>query len=66
MEMILGQIDPDQDFASLVMDVWAACGTPDEESRAFDELSTRLMQASSQYQKTREIDRALFSEDFEV
>ena len=66
MEMILGQIDPDQDFASLVMDVWAACGTPDEEARAFGELSTRLVQARSEYQKTRELDRALFSEDFEV
>lgn len=66
MEMILGQIDPDQDFASLVMDVWAACGTADEEARAFNELSTRLVQARSEYQKTREIDRALFSEDFEV
>ncbi len=66
MEMILGQIDPDQDFASLVMDAWAACGTPDEEARAFNELSTRLVRARSAYQKTREIDRALFSEDFEV
>ena len=48
------------------MDVWAACGTLDEEARAFGELSTRLVQARSEYQKTRELDRALFSEDFEV
>ncbi len=66
MEMILGQIDPDQDFASLVMDVWAACGTPEEEARAFDELSERVLHARAAYQQTREIDRALFSEDFEV
>lgn len=66
MEMILGQIDPDQDFASLVMDVWATCGTADEETRAFTALSDRVVQARSEYQKTREIDRTLFSEDFEV
>ncbi len=66
VEMILGELDPDQDFASLVMDAWTRSGTPEDEARAFDDLSVALVRAKAAYQKTHEIDRALFREDYEV
>ncbi len=66
IEMILGHLDDDQDFASVVMDVWARSQTPGEEDHAFEALSATILHAKGQYQQTRELDRALFSQDYEV
>jgi hypothetical protein len=65
MEMILGELDEDQDFASLVMDLWAGSAAGDCE-RAFETLSERLTSARQRYQETQDLDRALFREDYEV
>ncbi len=48
------------------MDVWAGSRTRGEEDRAFEQLSEQIVLAKARYQKTHEIDRALFSEDYEV
>ena len=66
MEMILGYLDGERDFASLVMDAWAWSHSPEGEARAFAELSDTLTRAQTQYDRTAEIDRTLFSEDYEV
>lgn len=66
IEMILGHLDEDQDFASVVMDLWARSQTPGEEDHAFEHLSETILRAKAQYQQTRELDRALFSQDYEV
>jgi SNF2 family DNA or RNA helicase len=66
MEMILGYLDGERDFASLVMDAWARSHSPEGEARAFAELSATLTHAQTQYHRTAEIDRTLFSEDYEV
>jgi superfamily II DNA or RNA helicase len=66
MEMILGYLDGEHDFASLVMDTWARSQSPEGEERAFAELSDTITRAQTQYQRTAEIDRTLFSEDYEV
>jgi SNF2 family DNA or RNA helicase len=66
IEMILGHLNDDQDFASVVMDVWARSQTPGEEDHAFEQLSQTILHAKAQYQQTRELDRALFSQDYEV
>lgn len=66
IEMILGGLDEEQDFASLIMDVWARSRTRGEEDHAFEQLSEQMLLAKTRYQKTHEIDRALFSEDYEV
>ena len=66
IEMILGHLDHDQDFASVVMDAWARSQTPGEEDDAFEQLSATILRAKAQYQQTREIDRALFSQDYEA
>jgi superfamily II DNA/RNA helicase len=66
IEMILGHLDDEQDFAGAVMDAWARGRTPDDETRAFDTLSARLIEAQASYQRTRDLDGALFSADYEV
>jgi hypothetical protein len=48
------------------MDAWARGRTPDDETRAFDTLSARLIEAQASYQRTRDLDGALFSADYEV
>jgi SNF2 family DNA or RNA helicase len=66
IEMILGELDSDQEFAEVVMDLWARSATPGERDRTFDELAGQLIAARRRYETTQEIDRALFREEFEV
>lgn len=66
MEMILGRLDEDQDFAAVVMDLWTSGTTPDERARAFASLGDRLSVAKADYLKTQSLDRALFGEDYEA
>jgi superfamily II DNA or RNA helicase len=66
MEMILGELGQEQDFSSIVMDLWARSAAPAECESAFDRFAEELRAAKVQYQKTREADKALFGEDYEV
>ena len=66
IEMILGHLGDDQDFAGLVMDAWSRSRSRDDEDQAFDELSTRIIDATAAYRQTTDLDRALFSEDYEI
>jgi superfamily II DNA or RNA helicase len=66
MEMILGELDEEQDFASLVMDLWVSSATAGERERAFDGLGGRLAAARQRYHNTRALDHALFRQDYEV
>jgi superfamily II DNA or RNA helicase len=66
VEMILGHLGDDQDFASLVMDAWSSSRSGEDARETFERLSARLAEAKSAYQKTSDLDRALFSEDYEI
>jgi SNF2 family DNA or RNA helicase len=66
IEMILGEFDPERDFAEVVMDLWARAPTRGERDSVFDQLADALIAARGRYQQTQEIDRALFREEFEV
>jgi hypothetical protein len=66
IEMILGEFDPEREFAGVVMDLWARSATIGERESAFDRLADELIAARGRYEKTQEIDRALFREEFEV
>ena len=55
-----------QDFAGVVMDLWAASATPTERDGAFEALSTRVVTAKTRYEQTRDLDQALLSENYEV
>jgi superfamily II DNA or RNA helicase len=66
IEMILGEFDPERDFAEVVMDLWARSATRGEREDAFDQFAGKLIAARGRYEHTQEIDRALFREEFEV
>jgi superfamily II DNA or RNA helicase len=66
IEMILGEFDPERDFAEVVMDLWARSATPGERQDAFEQFAEKLIAARGRYEHTQEIDRTLFREEFEV
>jgi SNF2 family DNA or RNA helicase len=66
IEMILGELDEERDFGSIVMDLWAGNATPGERETAFERFADALQAAKSRYQKTRELDSAMFGEDYET
>ena len=66
VEMILGHLGDEQDFASLVMDAWSSSRSDDDARETFERLSARLLDAKSAYQNASDLDRALFSEDYEI
>ncbi|MBI4264837.1 MAG: DEAD/DEAH box helicase [Acidobacteria bacterium] len=66
IEMILGEFDAEREFADVVMELWARSATQTERDNAFDRLAGELIAARERYQRTQEIDRAVFREDFEV
>ena len=66
IEMILGEYDAEREFADVVMELWARSATQTERDDAFDRLASELIVARERYQRTQEIDRAVFREDFEV
>ncbi|OFW17980.1 MAG: hypothetical protein A3H97_07655 [Acidobacteria bacterium RIFCSPLOWO2_02_FULL_65_29] len=66
MEMILGELDEEQDFATLVMDLWVGSAAAGDPERAFDAFSERLTAARQRYRDTRALDQAVFREDYEV
>jgi aminopeptidase N len=66
IEMILGEFDPERDFAEVVMDLWARSSTADERERAFSRFADELVAANERYQQTQKLDRTLFREEFEV
>jgi superfamily II DNA or RNA helicase len=66
MEMVLGHLDGDREFAGFVMDAWALSQGPEDETRAFAIVSEAITRAKARYNRTAEIDQALFREDYET
>jgi SNF2 family DNA or RNA helicase len=66
VEMILGHLGDELDFASLVMDAWSSSRSGEDARETFERLSARILDAKSAYQTTTDLDRALFSEDYEI
>lgn len=66
MEMVLGHLEGDRDFAGFVMDAWALSQGPEDEARAFATVSEAITRAKARYDRTAEIDQTLFREDYET
>jgi SNF2 family DNA or RNA helicase len=66
IEMILGELGQEQDFSNIVMDLWARGDTSGERESAFERFAAELHNAKNRYQKTGELDHALFGEDYEA
>ena len=64
IDMILGNLDDERDFADIVMDIWVNSRTNKELEEQMDNFGNRLVEAREQYIKTREYDSRLFGDYF--
>ena len=61
---ILGNLQGGDEFESLVLDLWLRSHSDDDLSHAFDRLGDSILEAQEEYVKTKELDEALFGEDY--
>jgi SNF2 family DNA or RNA helicase len=62
---ILGSVEEDRDFAELVLDAWMQA-TEESRTGAFDAIGRNLQDARSRHEGAKELDEALFGQDFET
>jgi superfamily II DNA or RNA helicase len=65
IQSILGEMEEDRGFASLVFSAWIAA-TEETRREAFDRLTEQLLAAKRDYQSARALDDEIFGEEFEV
>ncbi len=61
---ILGNLQGGEEFETLVLDLWLRSHSEHELSHAFDELGESILDAQHEYLQTKELDEALFGEDY--
>ncbi len=64
VDMILGRLQDEKDFADMVFEIWSRHSDEAERKDAFDSFGTRLKLAKAAYEKTKALDEKLFQEDF--
>ncbi len=62
---ILGNLDEGEDFESLVLNLWLKSPDETELDRSFDGLADSLLGAQEKYVQAKELDEALFGDDYE-
>ncbi|MHB8952977.1 MAG: DEAD/DEAH box helicase [Pirellulaceae bacterium] len=62
---ILGNLEEGDEFESVVLQMWMTAGDERQLEEAFTSLGDALLDAQSSYLKSKELDEALFGEDFE-
>jgi SNF2 family DNA or RNA helicase len=62
---ILGNLDEGDQFESLVLDLWLRSRDDAELDHSFETLGETLIEAQEQYVRAKELDEALFGEDFQ-
>ena len=62
---ILGNLEGGEEFESLVLDLWLRSRDAADLDQAFEQLGESLIEAQDQYLKAKELDGALFGEDYE-
>ena len=62
---ILGNLHGGDEFQSLVLDMWLRSQSQDELNREFELLGESLVQAQKEYLDAKQLDEALFGEDYE-
>lgn len=66
IDSIVGNLDSDQDFSQVVLDLWLKATSEKHLQEELDTLGDRLLQAKAAYEESKKLDEALFSEEFEV
>lgn len=66
VDMILGRLRGEKEFADRVFEIWTKSGDPGERNKGFDALGRQLKRARSSYDVNKELDEKLFGEEFEL
>jgi SNF2 family DNA or RNA helicase len=61
---ILGNLQGGEEFETLVLDLWMRSHSDADLTDAFDQLGESIMDAQEQYLHAKELDEALFGEDY--
>jgi len=62
---ILGNLDGGEEFESLVLNLWMQSHDDQELEHSFDAFGRSLLEAQEKYVQTKELDEALFGDDYE-
>ena len=72
-EMVIGEIEPllgylgeEREFDDIVMEIWLRSHNHEEAQSRFETFGQDLVKAKSDYLKSKELDREVFGEDYEV
>lgn len=66
MDMILGNLNEDKEFEDMIMEIWTSATTKDELEEKIQLFGNQLESAKRSYLSTKELEEALFGEDYEV
>ncbi len=66
IDMIMGRMRGDQDFADMIYEIWVGRSSDDSRKEAFDKLAARLKRYKTGYEKTKSLDEKLFGENYEI
>jgi SNF2 family DNA or RNA helicase len=66
IDTILGNLETDRDFSSLILDVWLRSGADEERRANFARLGDEIMAAKKTYEQTKALDEVIFGDDYEV
>jgi superfamily II DNA or RNA helicase/tetratricopeptide (TPR) repeat protein len=66
IDTILGNLETDRDFSSLILDVWLSSGADDERHANFARLGDEIIAAKKTYEQTKAMEEVIFGDDYEV
>lgn len=66
MDMVLGNLVDERDFEQRILALYAESRTESEVAAGFDRIASELAAARGRYERSRELDDALFRRDFEA
>ena len=62
---ILGEVDEQQEFSTLVLDAWLQ-RTEQTRTEAFAKIESQLLAARREYEGVKQLDEALFGNEFDA
>jgi SNF2 family DNA or RNA helicase len=62
---ILGNLQGGEEFESLILNLWLRSASRSDLDKSFDELGNSLLEAQEEYVRAKELDQALFGEDYQ-
>jgi SNF2 family DNA or RNA helicase len=66
IDTILGNLDSEREFGSLILEMWVREDDEAKRRASFERFGEEIIAARQNYEKSRALDSALFGEDYEV